>query len=164
MKILVSSCLLGQSCRYDGRSSANLRERLHAMGFRDEDILPVCPETAGGLPTPRTPAEINGTADGVLAGRDSVRTAAGTDVTAAYVLGALKAAESAKRHGVSIALLKAKSPSCGNRHIYDGHFSGRLVEGSGVAARALSAAGVTVFSETELEALESLSGRQTNGN
>ncbi|MEH3022769.1 MAG: DUF523 domain-containing protein [Pseudomonas oryzihabitans] len=152
-KILVSRCLLGHRVRYDGGAHGpfDLLGRWQAEGR----IVPLCPEVAGGLPTPRPPAEIPGGQGGaVLDGRLPVLTDAGADVSAAFVAGAEAALALVRRHGIRLAVLKARSPSCGNLENYDGSFSGTRVAGEGVTAAALQRAGVRVFNETELDAAQ----------
>lgn len=152
-KILVSRCLLGQRVRYDGGAHGpfSLLERWQAQGR----VVPLCPEVAGGLPTPRAPAEIaGGQGAHVLDGRIPVLTVEGEDVSAAFIAGAEQALALVAQHGIHIALLKARSPSCGNRENYDGTFSGTKVAGEGVTAAALRRLGVQVFSEEELPAAE----------
>lgn len=140
-RVLVSQCLLGAPCRYDGRCAGNedVRREAAARGW-----IPVCPEILGGLPTPRVPAERQG--ERVVA-RD------GADVTAAYRRGAEEALRLARLYGAKYALLKERSPSCGSGAVYDGAFCGRLVPGDGVTAALLKAHGVAVFGETELAKL-----------
>ena len=140
--LLVSACLLGVECNHLGRSNAE--DAVIALRQRYQ-LVPVCPEVAGGLPTPRPAAEIQ--ADG------SVRTAAGDDVSAAYQRGAAVAVALARANNVSGAVLKARSPSCGCHEIYDGSFTRTRVAGEGVTAAALRAAGVNVLSEEDLEGL-----------
>lgn len=157
--LLVSACLLGQPVRYDGHSKGltpTLQQRL-AAHYR---LVVICPEVAGGLPTPRPPAEISG-GDGhdVLQATASVRTARGDDVSAAFIAGAHRALALAQAHGCRVALLKANSPSCGSRQRYSGHFDGQLVDGPGVTAALLSAHGLTVFSEQELDRLLPATGQ-----
>ncbi|CAI8974997.1 DUF523 domain-containing protein [Pseudomonas sp. IT-P218] len=155
-KILVSRCLLGHRVRYDGGASGPF-DQLQA--WLDEGrVVPLCPEVAGGLPTPRAAAEIPGGQGGeVLDGQASVITAEGEDVSAQFLSGAYQALELVQRHGIRIAVLKANSPSCGNLLTYDGTFSGVKVTGEGVTAALLRRHGVQVFSELELaEAAESL--------
>ena len=143
MNILVSRCLLGEPCRYDGRSvPVPQLEKLRQAGHV---LIPVCPEVLGGLPTPRPPAERQ--PDGRVVNR------AGEDVTAAYLEGAGRTLALALEAGCTLAVLKAKSPSCGCHEIYDGSFTGRLVPGQGVAARLLEESGVRVVDETELDSL-----------
>lgn len=152
-KILVSRCLLGHAVRYDGGAHGpiELLRRWQAEGR----LVALCPEVAGGLPTPRPPAEIpGGQGAAVLDGTLTVRTVEGGDVSAAFLAGAQAALELVRTHGIRLAVLKARSPSCGNRENYDGSFSGRRVAGEGVTAAALRRAGVQVFSEEELEAAE----------
>ena len=140
MKILVSACLLGTPCRYDGASKASAV----AIALGDKHTLvPVCPEVLGGLPTPRPPAERQ--EDGRTVNR------AGADVTAQYQSGARATLELARKEGCTIAVLKAKSPSCGRGKIYDGSFSGRLTDGDGAAARCLMDARIPVLTEDEAE-------------
>ena len=150
-KLLVSRCLLGHPVRYDGGAHGpfDLLQRWQAEGR----IVPLCPEVAGGLPTPRPPAEIAGGQGGdVLDGRLPVLTDAGADVTAAFVAGAEIALQLVRQHGLRVAVLKARSPSCGNTQSYDGSFSGTLVAGEGVTAALLRRHGVKVFNESELTA------------
>ena len=140
MNILVSRCLLGEPCRYDGKSKhypglAELEQAGHTL-------IPVCPEVLGGLPTPRPPAEVQ--ADGRVINRE------GTDVTAEYTAGACLALELARKHNCTAAVLKANSPSCGSRAIYDGTFSKTLIPGRGIAARMLAEAGIAVVDEEHL--------------
>ena len=149
-KVLVSRCLLGHRVRYDGGASGPYA--LLAQWQAEGRVIALCPEVAGGLPTPRAAAEIpGGQGVEVLAGKAAVITTEGEDVTEAFVSGARQALALVERHGIRIAILKANSPSCGNRLTYDGSFSGTKVEGQGVTAALLTRAGVQVFSELELE-------------
>ena len=154
-KILVSRCLLGQRVRYDGGAHGpfTVLERWQQEGR----IVPLCPEVAGGLPTPRAPAEIRG-GQGVqvLDGLMPVLTVEGEDVTAAFIDGAEQALALVAQHGIRFALLKARSPSCGNRETYDGSFSGVTVAGEGVTAAALHRVGVQVFNDSQLDELEAI--------
>ncbi|MGE7993804.1 DUF523 domain-containing protein [Pseudomonas sp. NPDC089554] len=152
-KVLVSACLLGQPVRYDGRASGHpdLLQQWQAEGR----VVPLCPEVAGGLPTPRPPAEIpGGQGAQVLDGQAQVLTVVGEDVSAAFLSGANQALALVRRHGIRVAVLKAGSPSCGNRLTYDGTFSGAKVPGEGVTTALLRREGVLVFSELELDAAE----------
>lgn len=154
-RILVSACLLGQPVRYDGAGAGGhaLLQRWQALGW----LVPLCPEVSGGLPTPRAPAEISGgQGAAVLDGRVPVLDVTGADVTAAFVAGATKAVALATQHGIRWAVLKARSPSCGNHETYDGSFRGVRVSGEGVTAAALRHHGVRVFNEDELEQLAQL--------
>lgn len=149
-KVLVSACLLGQPVRYDGRSSGH--PDLLQTWQREGRVVPLCPEVAGGLPTPRPPAEIPGGQGGaVLDGEAQVVTVGGEDVSAQFLAGARLALELVRRHGIRVAVLKSGSPSCGNRLVYDGTFSGTKVSGEGVTSALLRREGVQVFSELELE-------------
>ncbi|MBP8262820.1 MAG: DUF523 domain-containing protein [Pseudomonas sp.] len=149
-KILVSACLLGEAVRYDGAAHGPFAQ-LQAWQAEGR-VLALCPEMAGGLPTPRPPAEIlGGQGRAVLAGQQVVRDCHGRDVSDAFRAGAARALALVREQGIGMAVLKARSPSCGNRQTYSGEFSGRLVEGAGVTAAALQAAGVVVFNEHELE-------------
>lgn len=154
--LVVSACLLGVACNHEGRP--NTSAAVVALG-RDRRLIPVCPEVAGGLPTPRPAAEIQ------PSGR--VCTAAGDDVTDAYERGAAQAVKLAAASGAAGAVLKARSPSCGCHEVYDGSFTRTRVPGEGVTARALREAGVPVWSEEDVAAggLErsDLSGEQGDG-
>ncbi|WP_339477649.1 MULTISPECIES: DUF523 domain-containing protein [unclassified Pseudomonas] len=148
-KILVSRCLLGHRVRYDGGASGPFDQ---LQQWLDEGrIVPLCPEVAGGLPTPRAAAEIPGGQGGqVLDGQARVITTDGEDVSAQFLSGAYQALERVREHDIRIAVLKANSPSCGNVLTYDGTFSGVKVSGAGVTAALLKRHGVKVFSELEL--------------
>ena len=137
-KLLISACLLGVPCRYDGRSKPS--EAAVALSEQYE-LIPFCPECYGGLPTPRPPAEICG---------ERVVTREGKDVTAEYTRGAESALALCQALKIKDACLKAKSPSCGNREIYDGTFSGTRVSGEGITVRLLKKHGIRVFSEEDL--------------
>jgi uncharacterized protein YbbK (DUF523 family) len=135
----VSACLLGVACNHQGRASTS--PAVIALG-RGRRLIPVCPESVGGLPTPRPAAEIQ--PDG------SVRTAAGDDVTDAYTRGAHHTVALALAVFPEAAILKARSPSCGCHEIYDGTFTRTKTPGEGVTARALRAAGIPVHSEEDV--------------
>jgi uncharacterized protein YbbK (DUF523 family) len=137
---VVSACLLGVRCNHRGEASPSAE--VAALGRRYR-LVPVCPETLGGLPTPRPAAEVQ--ADGTL------RTAGGEDVTAAYRRGAEAAVALARAVGASEAVLKARSPSCGPHAVYDGTFSRSIVDGQGVTAAALAEAGIAVRDEEDVE-------------
>ena len=139
--LLISACLLGVQCRYDGGSkpvmpTVALMEQYH--------LIPICPEQLGGLPTPREPAERRA---------DAVITSAGADVTAQFLRGAEQVLHLARLYGCKAAVLKERSPSCGSGEIYDGTFSGRLTTGDGVTAALLRANGIAVYGESDLDAL-----------
>ena len=144
-KILVSRCLYGgEPVRYDGKSKAETDPRF--LKWKEEGrMIPVCPEVFGGLPVPRTDAQRQG---------DRVVTRTGNDVTKEYSAGAEEAVRLALEHDVICALMKEKSPSCGTSRIYDGSFTGLLTEGQGLASEFLRRAGIRVFSEEELDAVQ----------
>ena len=147
MNILVSACLLGTPCRYDG--TGKLEPALERLRTQGHTLVPVCPEVLGGLPTPRPPAERQ--PDGRVITRE------GGDVTAEYRAGAERALEIAQKHGCTWAVLKERSPSCGFGQVYDGTFTRALIPGTGVAAELLSAHGVAVYGESQVgELLERL--------
>lgn len=148
-KILVSRCLLGHRVRYDGGASGPFD--LLEQWIEEGRVVPLCPEVAGGLPTPRAAAEIPGGQGGeVLDGIAAVITTDGEDVSAQFLEGARQALKLVQKHGIRVAVLKANSPSCGNLLTYDGTFSGVRVSGEGVTAALLKRHGVRVFSELEL--------------
>ena len=139
--ILVSACLLGIGCRYDGKHKANeevlkLRERYN--------LIPICPEIFGGLPTPRVPSERIG---------DRVMMRDGRDVTENYERGAKEAYELCRIYNIRTAILKERSPSCGKGEIYDGSFTGALTERDGVTAEYLMKMGIRVIGESEINIL-----------
>jgi uncharacterized protein YbbK (DUF523 family) len=136
--LLVSACLLGTCCNHEGRHSQRTQVEALRAEFR---LVPICPEVAGGLATPRAAAEIRG---------DRVVNEAGDDVTAEYERGARAAVELAQAVGAARAVLKARSPSCGAHEVYDGTFTRTLRDGEGVTAARLRAAGVEVVSEEDL--------------
>ncbi len=141
MNILVSACLLGLNCRYDG--SGCYQTGLEKLQSRHH-LIPVCPELYGGLPTPREPAEIVG---------DKVLTGSGRDVTAQYKKGAQETLALARMFNCRVAILKSKSPSCGKNFVYDGSFSGKLADGNGILAQLLIDEGLAVLTEDEIEQL-----------
>jgi uncharacterized protein YbbK (DUF523 family) len=145
--VLVSACLAGRACRFDG--SGNGDDDVARLVAEGRAVL-VCPEVDGGLGTPRPPAEIVG-GDGtdVLAGRARVVTSGGVDVTDAYIEGARRALKAAQDAGAGAAILKARSPSCGKGGIYDGSFSRSLRAGDGVTAALLQQHGITVVTEDQ---------------
>ena len=139
--VLVSACLIGRYCRYDGRTNQDrvLEVELARDGLR---AVPFCPEEHGGLGTPRPPASISaGDAAAVLEGRASVRTDAGADVTRAFLDGARGALELCRAQGITRAYLKERSPSCGLRQT---HVDGRLTEGPGITSALLAREGIEV--------------------
>ena len=141
--VLISACLLGVNCKYNGGANPVSEARLAALKEK-YTLVPVCPESYGGLATPRPPSERVG--ERVLA-RD------GADVTAQYEKGAQAALRLAELFGCKMAILKERSPSCGHGMIYDGTFSGALTPGDGVTAALLAAHGVAVYGEGDIPRL-----------
>ena len=140
MNILISACLLGQYCRYDGKTK--VYPQVQALLNRDDiHLIPVCPEQCGGLATPRPAAERQG---------KRVVTTNGSDVTAQYQRGAEAALYWARLFHCTKAILKEKSPSCGHGQIYDGTFSRTLTVGDGVTAALLRAEGLEIIGESDL--------------
>lgn len=140
-RILVSACLLGVRCRYDG--GGKLLPDVSDL-MENAELIPICPEVFGGLPTPRVPAERQG---------DCVRMRDGTDVTAQFARGAQEASALAARFGARIAVLKERSPSCGAGEIYDGTFTGGKIPGDGMTAERLKAEGIEVYGESRMDEL-----------
>jgi len=138
VKIMVSACLLGENCKYSGGN--NLRKKVldYVAGH---EVIPVCPEVLGGLPTPRPPAEIV---------RGEVINKLGVSVDEEFRLGAQRALEIAKEKQIDLAILQPRSPSCGTREIYDGTFSGKRIPGMGVTAALLCANGYKGLDADEL--------------
>lgn len=138
MNILISACLLGRACRYDGKD----KNKTDLSRFEGHNLIPICPEVDGGLPVPRPPAE---RVSSYIINKE------GKDVTAEYIKGAEIALRTALENDCKIAILKAKSPSCGKGRIYDGTFSKTLTDGDGVTAELLQKNGITVYTENETE-------------
>lgn len=138
--ILVSACLLGVSCRYDGNEKAN-EEVLALLEREDIQLIPICPEQLGGMQTPRLPSERIG---------DKVMNNAGEDVTEYFKRGAEQALKLAKLYQCKCAILKERSPSCGKDVIYDGSFSGGFKTGNGMTAQLFLENGIEIFGETQI--------------
>ncbi len=149
-KVLVSACLLGEKVRYDGSDS--IQHGILDTWASQGRIVPLCPETAGGLPTPRPPAEIEGgDVESVLRGNASILRQDGGDVTSSFMDGAETALAACWQHRVKVAVLKEGSPSCGVSRINDGSFTRTKVDGQGVTACLLARHGISVFSEAQLD-------------
>jgi uncharacterized protein YbbK (DUF523 family) len=156
MKILVSSCLLGEDVRYDGANSSVAYDPKFSFSIKElfmdilceNEIYSFCPEVAGGLSVPRDPAEITSHEKPFKIQKEN-----GEDVTINFLLGAKKALDICQEENIKVALLKSNSPSCGNIQTYDGTFSGKLIESSGMTARLLNENGITVFNENQLKEL-----------
>ena len=145
MNILISACLLGVSCRYDGRSVPLPDTVISELKCRYR-LIPVCPEIMGGLPTPRSPAEI-------LRGQEKVIRKDGVDVTEAYRRGAEETLRLAHLFDCKLAVLKERSPSCGKGRIHDGSFSGAMTDGDGLTTALLRQNGIEVIGESEIPQL-----------
>ena len=128
-KVLISACLLGKNCRYDGGHS-----HIKELDDLNVDIIPVCPEEAGEMGTPRTAAEMQGSAESILKGNGSVITNEGNDVTEKFIQGAEVSLETGLIAGAKYAILKSCSPSCGIGKVYDGSFTSSLTDGEGIFA------------------------------
>ena len=140
-KLLISECLCGVPCRYDGKG--NYIDKIEVLKEYYE-LVPVCPEVLGGLSTPRDPAERQG---------NRICTANGTDVTDEFLRGAQLTVDIALKHGCKEALMKAKSPSCGYKRIYDGTFSRSLTDGHGCTIEALLEKNLSIYTEDDIELL-----------
>ena len=141
VRILVSACLLGVCCRYDTKSKPS---QVALDLAKKHELIPVCPEQLGGLPTPRPPSERQG---------ERVVNCLGEEVTQQYHRGAQEALRLARFFDCRYALLKERSPACGSGQIYDGSFTGTLIPGDGVAAQLLREHGITVLGESQLHLL-----------
>jgi uncharacterized protein YbbK (DUF523 family) len=139
---LVSACLAGINCRYDGKDSVN--ERVVEL-VKQGKAIPVCPEQLGGLTTPRISCEIKN-----QPGKQRIINKEGADRTEEFLLGAERTLAIAKALGIKKAIMKSKSPSCGCGQIYDGTFSGKLIPGNGMATELLLQDGIEVWTEKEL--------------
>jgi len=137
-KLLISACLLGQNVKYNGGNNQIDIKELEEL----YELIPFCPEVEGGLPTPRPSSEIVSESPLIIKNIND------EDVSQAFILGAKKAVALAKNEGIKKAFLKANSPSCGKGKIYDGKFSGILIEGNGVTVKFLEEEGIEVFNES----------------
>lgn len=138
MKIAVSACLLGHNCKYSG---GNNRSQAVLDYIKGHEVIPVCPETAGGLPTPRIPVELR---DG------KAINASGEDVTEFFRRGVEKTMKRLTGQEIDLAILQPRSPSCGCKQIYDGTFTKTLIDGKGMFAQALAEAGIPMMDATEI--------------
>lgn len=139
MKVLVSACLLGENCKYNG---GNNRDEGVLKCIEGHEVISVCPEVLGGLPVPRIPCEIK---DGIVINKE------GEVKDKEFRAGAAKAFEIAKAKNIDCAILQARSPNCGCREIYDGTFSKKKIKGHGIFAGLLMDAGFTVFDSEEID-------------
>ena len=140
MKILVSACLLGENCKYNGGNNRN--DKLLQL-LSGHTVIPVCPEVLGGLPTPRVPAEIV---------NSTVMNREGVSVDSEFRKGAQKALRIAKQEQPDCIILQSRSPSCGAKQIYDGTFTGRLIIGQGIFAEMAQKAGFHVMDIEDIAA------------
>lgn len=138
MKVVVSACLLGENCKYNGGNNQCPAVLEH---IRNKEVIPVCPEVLAGLGTPRVPIEISG---------DKVVTREGKDVTAALKGAVARILAELAEEDVECVILKSRSPTCGVKQVYDGSFTGKLVDGMGVLARALRDAGYRVIDSEDI--------------
>jgi uncharacterized protein YbbK (DUF523 family) len=148
--VLVSACLLGIECNYQGKASGAWVKGLKSFFNKARQaglvLLPVCPEQLGGLPTPRIPSELQPGPENA-AKLVCVLAKDGKDVSANFIKGARQALKIAQLYGCNSAVLKSKSPSCGSERVYDGTFSGRLVAGKGITAALLARHGMLIVDE-----------------
>lgn len=140
-KIAVSACLLGENCKYSG---GNNRNEAVLEFIKDKEVIPVCPEVAGGLPTPRVPVEL---VNGVAVNRE------GGNVDKEFRLGVERMLDKLAGEDIELVVLQPRSPSCGTKQIYDGTFTGTLTAGQGMFAKALMENGYKVVEPDELEDL-----------
>ena len=143
-KVLVSACLLGQNCRFNGGHS-------HLPELEDMDVewVPVCPEEAGSLGTPRPAAEMQGSAENILNGGGSIISNNGKDVTQKFMQGAEESLKKGLNSDVELAILKSRSPSCGVGKIYDGSFTNYLIDGDGIFAHLCRKSGINCISSDD---------------
>ena len=144
IKVLISACLLGDNVKYSGGNNLT-PELVTLLEKYNVDIIKVCPECFAGLPIPRVPSEIRG---------DKVFSKDGWDITEEFLSGAEKTYQIAKRKQVDFAILKERSPSCGSSYIYDGSFSGKVIQGQGLTAKKLSKENIIIFSEKNLDEIK----------
>lgn len=141
LPLIISACLLGHNTKYNGKNNYNEKTKILSEYF---EFIVICPESEGGLPTPRDPSEIVGS---------KVLSCNGTDVTYNYNKGAQIALEKALNAKAKYALLKSKSPSCGKNKVYDGTFTGTLIDGNGITASLLMKNNIEVYTEDEIDLL-----------
>lgn len=139
MNILVSACLLGENCNYKGENKKNEKVLSLQEHF---NLIPICPECFGGMTTPRIPSEIL---------KDKVINKIGENVTEFFINGAQKALKIAKENNCKFAILKSNSPSCGSGNVYDGTFTGTLINGDGITSKLLKENGIIIFNENQVE-------------
>lgn len=145
---IISACLCGVNCKYNGNN--NINERCLKL-FKEGKAVLVCPEQLGGLSTPRNPVELDNVASEIIEGNGRAINNKGEDVTKPFLNGAYETLKIAKELGATKAILKEGSPSCGANFVYDGTFTGNKIKGKGITAQLLENAGITVFSDEDLE-------------
>lgn len=139
MKIAVSACLVGKNTKYDGTNNYNKAVMEY---LKDKEYILICPEVTGGLPTPRVPSErVN----------DKVINKENIDVTHNFIIGASKTLEELKKQNIELVIVKSKSPSCGYKQIYDGSFTGTIIEGNGVFTELAVKNGIQILTEKDIE-------------
>ena len=143
-KVLVSACLLGKNCRYNGGHS-----RISELDELDVDFIPVCPEEAGNLGTPRPAAEMQESSENILKGHARILTNDGNDVTEQFIQGAKKSLEEGLTSGAEVAILESHSPSCGVGEVYDGSFTHSLTDGNGIFSHLCRESGITCISSDD---------------
>ena len=148
-KVLISACLLGKNCRYDGGHS-----HLQELDALDVDWVPVCPEEEGGLETPRSPAEMQGSVESILNETGSVVTNAGYDVTEKFIQGAKDSLKTGLSVSAECAILKSCSPSCGVGRVYDGSFENTLKDGEGIFSHLCKKSGINCISSDDLDKIK----------
>ena len=141
MTIAVSACLLGENCKYNGGNNYSEKVKEYTRGH---EVIPICPEVLGGLPTPREPSEI---VDGIVRHKD------GTLADIEFRRGAEIAYDMIKDKNVSLVILQSRSPSCGVNSVYDGTFSGKIIAGEGIFAKLLKDKGIKVVDVEKLGSL-----------
>lgn len=149
---LCSACLVGIRCGYDGRTNLDKAPDELLQEYRTGNVIPVCPEQLGGLPTPRIPQEIQGlSGEYVLDGKCKVKNKSGEDVTEQFIRGSYETLKIAEELKIEEAVLKQRSPSCGCGNIYDGSFSKTIIKGDGVTTALLKRNGIKVITEEDFE-------------
>ena len=144
IKVLISACLLGDNVKYSGGNNL-MPELVRLLEKYKVNIVKICPECFAGLPIPRVPSEIR---------EDKVFSKDGRDITEEFLSGAEKTYQVAKNKEIDFAILKERSPSCGSSYVYDGSFSGKVIQGQGFTARKLNEENIVIFSEENLKEIE----------
>jgi uncharacterized protein YbbK (DUF523 family) len=144
--IIISACLLGRECRYNGGHS-----KISELDNLDVNFISVCPEEAGKLGTPRATAELTSSAKAVVSGQGKVLTINGVDVTSQFLEGSKTELSKLKSSSAQIAILKSRSPSCGYGQVYDGSFTGNLRKGNGIFSQMCEDEGIKVISSDNID-------------